>query len=41
MFPTKERDKTPETDLKEMEIHDLSDKKFKITVMKIPLRSGE
>lgn len=41
MFPTKERDKTPETDLKEMEIYNLSNTKFKIAVMKIPLRSGE
>ena len=35
MFQTKEQDKTPETDLNEMEIGDLPDKEFKIMVIKM------
>jgi len=35
MFQTKEQDKTSETDLNETKIHDLLDKEFKITVIKM------
>lgn len=35
MLQTKEYDKTPETDLNEMEIGDLSDKEFKIIIIKM------
>ena len=34
-IPKKERGKTPESDLNEMEISDLSDKGFKIIVIKM------
>lgn len=35
MFQIKEQNKTPEANLNEMEINNLSDKKFKVMVIKI------
>ena len=35
MFQTKEQDKTPETELNEVEISNLHDKKFKIMIIKL------
>ena len=35
MFQTKKQDKTPDTDLNEMEISDLPDKEFEITAIKM------
>lgn len=40
MLQTKEQEKTPETELNELEISNLLDKKFKIMIIKT-LRSGE
>ena len=39
-FQTKEQDKSPETDLNEMEISDLSDREFKITKMLTEVRTA-
>ena len=33
MFQTKEQDETPETDLNETDVNDISDKEIKITVI--------
>lgn len=41
MLQTKEKDKTQETDLNEMEIGDLPEKEFKIMVIKISVTLGE
>lgn len=40
-FQTKEKGKSPETDLKEMEISYLSDREFKITIKKCLPRSDK
>ena len=41
MFPTKEKDKTLDKDINEMEIRDLPDKEFKITVIKMLIGLGK
>lgn len=39
MSPIKEQDKSLETNLNKMEIHNLFDREFKITIMKMPNKS--
>ena len=40
MIPSKEQSKSPDTNSKETELYELSDKEFKITVKKMLTRSG-
>ena len=41
MFQIKEKDKTPEEELKEVEIHNVTDKELKIIIIMILKHSGE